>query len=157
MLEMQKQVCNSFLFLILVIIMKGYHANVEQLTLDNPHFRQVLYTLQGIQLVVMSLQPGEEIGAEVHPDNDQFFRFESGEGKVIIDETTYEVSDGSVVIVPKGAHHNVINTSDTEALKLYTLYTPAHHKDGVIHSTKAIAEAAEHSGTDEFDGVCSEA
>lgn len=137
-------------------IMKGFNANIEQLTLENNHFRKVLYTLKGMQLVLMSLQPGEEIGFEVHNENDQFFRFESGQGKVIIDETSYEVEDGSTIIVPMGANHNVINTSSTEALKLYTIYTPAHHKDGVIHETKAIAEAAEEAGTDEFDGTTSE-
>ena len=136
--------------------MKGYNANIEQLTLENSNFRKVLYTLNGLQLVLMALKPEEEIGAEVHHENDQFFRFESGKGKVMIDESVYEVEDGSVIIVPKGSNHNVINTSDTEELKMYTIYTPAHHKDGVIHATKAIAEEAEHAGTDEFDGKTSE-
>ena len=136
--------------------MKGYNANIEQLTLENNNFRKVLYTTNGLQLVLMTLKPGEEIGAEVHPENDQFFRFESGKWKVLIDESVYEVEDGSVIIVPKGSNHNVINTSDTEELKMYTIYTPAHHKDGVIHATKAIAEEAEHAGTDEFDGKTSE-
>jgi hypothetical protein len=136
--------------------MKGYNANIEQLTLENNNFRKVLYTTNGLQLVLMTLKPGEEIGAEIHPENDQFFRFESGKGKVMIDENFYEVEDGSVVVIPKGANHNVINTSDTEALKMYTIYTPAHHKDGVIHETKAIAEQAEVDGTDEFDGKTSE-
>lgn len=136
--------------------MKWFNANIEQLTLENNNFRKVLYTLKGMQLVLMSLKPGEEIGAEVHPENDQFFRFESGKWKVLIDESIYEVEDGSVIIVPKGSNHNVINTSDTEELKMYTIYTPAHHKDGVIHATKAIAEEAEHAGTDEFDGKTSE-
>lgn len=136
--------------------MKGYNANIEQLTLENNNFRKVLYTTNGLQLVLMTLKPGEEIGAEIHPENDQFFRFESGKGKVMIDENFYEVEDGSVVIIPKGANHNVINTSDTEALKMYTIYTPAHHKDSVIHETKAIAEQAEVDGTDEFDGKTSE-
>ena len=136
--------------------MKGYNANIEQLTLENSNFRKVLYTLNGLQLVLMALKPGEEIGAEIHHENDQFFRFESGKGKVMIDESVYEIEDGSVIIVPKGSNHNVINTSDTEELKMYTIYTPAHHKDGVIHATKAIAEEAEHAGTDEFDGKTSE-
>ena len=136
--------------------MKWFNANIEQLTLENNNFRKVLYTLKGMQLVLMSLKPGEEIGAEVHPENDQFFRFESGKWRVLIDESVYEVEDGSVIIVPKGSNHNVINTSDTEELKMYTIYTPAHHKDGVIHATKAIAEEAEHAGTDEFDGKTSE-
>ena len=136
--------------------MKGYNANIEQLTLENNNFRKVLYTTNGLQLVLMTLKPGEEIGAEIHPENDQFFRFESGKGKVMIDENFYEVEDGSVVVIPKGANHNVINTSDTEALKMYTISTPAHQKDGVIHETKAIAEQAEVDGTDEFDGKTSE-
>ena len=136
--------------------MKGYNANIEQLTLENNNFRKVLYTTNGLQLVLMTLKPGEEIGAEIHPENDHFFRFESGKGKVMIDENFYEVEDGSVVVIPKGANHNVINTSDTEALKMYTIYTRAHHKDGVIHETKAIAEQAEVDGTDEFDGKTSE-
>ena len=93
--------------------MKGYNANIEQLALENSNFRKVLYTLNGLQLVLMALKPGEEIGAEIHHENDQFFRFESGKGKVMIDENFYEVEDGSVVIVPKGANHNVINTSET--------------------------------------------
>jgi mannose-6-phosphate isomerase-like protein (cupin superfamily) len=99
----------------------------------------------------MSLLPGEDIGMEVHPDNDQFFRFESGTGKVIINETAYEVSDGDAVVVPMGAKHNVINTGE-ESLKLYTLYSPAHHKDGIIRSTKMEASSNEA----EFDGVVTE-
>lgn len=135
---------------------KGYHTNIEQLTLDNQNFRQVLYTLKGLQLVAMSLQPGEDIGEEIHHENDQFFRFESGKGKVIVDDMVYEVADGSAVVIPMGANHNVINTSETEPLKMYTIYTPAHHKDAVVHATRDIAEEAEHAGTDEFDGKTSE-
>ena len=104
----------------------------------------------------MSLLPGEEIGLEVHHDNVQFFRFEAGEGKVIIDDNEYLVQDWSSIIVPAGAQHNVINTSSTEPLKMYTIYSPAHHKDGVVHATKEIAEQAEHDGTDEFDGITTE-
>lgn len=100
----------------------------------------------------MSLDVAEEIGLEVHTDTDQFFRFESGEGKVIINETTYTVKDGDAVIVPAGAKHNVINTSNTEKLKLYTLYSPAHHKDGIVRATKAEAEANEA----DFDGKTTE-
>ena len=136
--------------------MKGYHANIEELTLKNDYFRQVLYTAKGLQLVLMSLLPGEEIGLEVHHDNVQFFRFEAGEGKVIIDDNEYLVQDWSSIIVPAGAQHNVINTSSTEPLKMYTIYSPAHHKDGVVHTTKEIAEQAEHNGTDEFDGITTE-
>ena len=132
--------------------MKGYNANIEQETLENENFRKVLYTASHSQLVLMSLQPGEDIGMEVHEDNDQFFRFEKGEGKCIIDGNEYKVSDGSAVIVPAGAEHNVINTSQTESLKLYTIYSPAHHKDGVVKATKAEAEA----DSPEFDGVTTE-
>ena len=122
--------------------MQGYHANIEDETLNNSNFRKVLYTAPHSQLVAMSLLPGEEIGMEVHPDNDQFFRFEKGQGKVIIngEETTVEAE--WVAIVPAGANHNVINTG-TEDLKLYTIYSPAHHPDGTIHKTKAEAMAAE--------------
>ena len=125
---------------------------IEKLTTENNNFRKVLYTAKHSQLVLMSLKPKEEIGMEVHPDNDQFFRFEQGQGKVIIDGNEYEVKDGFAVIVPAGAQHNVINTSQTEALKLYTIYSPAHHKDGIIRATKeeAIANEAE------FDGVTTE-
>ncbi|MFA5999795.1 MAG: cupin domain-containing protein [Candidatus Paceibacterota bacterium] len=130
---------------------KGYKNNIEKLTQGNNDFRRVLYTGAESQLVLMSLAVGEEIGEEVHSDNDQFFRFESGNGKVIINDTTYEVTDGDAVIVPKGAKHNVINAGGT-ALKLYTIYSPAHHKDGTIHTTKAEALASE----EEFDGVTTE-
>ena len=128
---------------------KGYKDNIEKLTLENENFRHVLYTAEHCQLVLMSLLPGEEIGMEVHEGNDQFFRFEKGTGKVIINETEYSVSDGDAVIVPSGAKHNVINTSITEALKLYTLYSPAHHKDGIVRKTKeeAVADAPEFDGT----------
>ena len=132
--------------------MKGYIVHIEEGTLENETFRRVLYTARHSQLVLMSLKPKEEIGMEVHPDNDQFFRFEQGIGKVIIDGNEYEVKDGFAVIVPAGAQHNVINTSQTEALKLYTIYSPAHHKDGIVRATKeeAIANEAE------FDGITTE-
>jgi len=132
--------------------MKGFCSNIESDTLANENFRKVLYTGKNSQLVLMSLAAGEEIGTEVHPDNDQFFRFEKGNGKVIIDGNESEVSDGFAVVVPAGAQHNVINTSDTEPLKLYTIYSPAHHKDGIVRVTKAEAEANEA----EFDGQTSE-
>ena len=132
--------------------MKGYNADIETLTTENKNFRKVLYTAKDCQLVLMSLLPNEEIGSEVHEENDQFFRFEAGEGKVVIDETEYEVRDGSAVIVPAGAEHNVINTSDSEELKLYTIYTPAHHKDGIVRATKEEAEAND----EDFDGVTTE-
>lgn len=123
--------------------MIGYTGHIEELTKANSYFRQVLFTGPHHQLVLMSLLPNEEIGMEVHPDNDQFFRFESGEGKVIIAGTEYTVRDGDVAIVPAGQQHNVINMSATEPLKLYTIYAPAHHPDGTVHKTKAEAITAE--------------
>jgi mannose-6-phosphate isomerase-like protein (cupin superfamily) len=129
---------------------KGYKGNIEKLTTNNGNFREVLYTGEHCQLVLMSLLPNEEIGMEVHADNDQFFRFEKGSGKVIINETEYDVADGDAVVVPCGANHNVIAGSD--GLKLYTIYSPAHHKDGVLRATKAEAEA----DGPEFDGVTTE-
>jgi len=132
--------------------MKGFHANIEKITLENENFREVLYTEKHSQLVLMSLKPNEEIGMEVHPDNDQFFRFEKGQGKCIIDGNVYPVQDGSAIIIPAGSNHNIINTSSTDPLKMYTIYSPAHHKDRTIHQTKAIAE----SSKEEFDGVTTE-
>ncbi len=132
--------------------MKGYVTNIEKNTLENDNFRKVLYTAKHSQLVLMSLLPGQEIGMEVHPDNDQFFRFEKGQGKCIIDGNEYELKDGTAVVVPAGSQHNVINVSATEELKLYTIYSPAHHKDGIVRKTKEIAEANEA----EFDGQTTE-
>ncbi|OGZ71774.1 MAG: cupin [Candidatus Staskawiczbacteria bacterium RIFCSPLOWO2_01_FULL_37_25b] len=132
--------------------MKGFVSNIEKNTLENENFRKVLYTSKHSQLVLMSLAPNEEIGMEVHEDNDQFFRFEKGQGKCIVDGNEYEVKDGSAVVVPAGAQHNVINVSATERLSLYTIYSPAHHKDGIIRATKAEAEANEA----EFDGTTTE-
>ncbi|MFH0838292.1 MAG: cupin domain-containing protein [Patescibacteria group bacterium] len=132
--------------------MKGFFANIEKDTLENSNFRKVLYSAKHCQLVLMSLKPGEEIGMEVHEENDQFFRFESGEGKCIIDGNEYQLKDGVSIIVPSGAQHNVINTSETEELKMYTIYSPPHHKDGTMHATKQIAESAD----EEFDGITTE-
>lgn len=131
---------------------KGYRGSIEQLTLANENFREVLYTAKNCQLVLMCLQPNEEIGIEVHEGNDQFFRFEKGEGKVIIDGTEYLVKDGDAVIVPQGSQHNVINTSPSEMLKLYTIYAPPHHKDGIVRKTKEEAE----KDAPQFDGVTTE-
>lgn len=132
--------------------MKGFKTNIEVDTLDNNLFRKVLYTSKHSQLVLMSLKPGEEIGLETHPDNDQFFRFEGGFGKCLIDGNEYEVHDGDAVVIPAGAEHNVINTSTVDELKMYTLYSPAHHKDGIVRSTKEEAETNEQ----DFDGVTTE-
>lgn len=133
---------------------KGYHSNIEKLTIENTNFREVVYTAAHLQLVLMSLQPGQEIGLETHPENDQFFRFEKGQGKVVVNETAYDVVDGDTVIVPAGSQHNVINVSDTEDLKLYTIYSPAHHKDGIIRTTKE--EAEDPAKEEDFDGVTTE-
>lgn len=132
--------------------MKGYATALEKETRKNSDFRRVLYTGKNSQLVLMCLAPGEEIGAEVHKDRDQFFRFEKGEGKVVIDENGYAVKGGSAVIVPAGAKHNVINTSQTLELKLYTIYSPPEHQDGVVRHTKAEAIANQ----EEFDGKTTE-
>ena len=132
--------------------MKGYKANIEELVAKNNDFRQVIYTAPHSQLVLMALKPSEEIGMEVHPDNDQFFRFEEGQGKVFIDGNEYDVNGGDVVIVPAGSEHNVVNVSSTDYLKMYTIYSPAHHRDGVVHKTKEEAE----KDNEKFDGVTSE-
>ena len=133
--------------------MKGYNDNIEELTTSNEDFRRVLYTGHHLQLVLMTLQPGEEIGSEVHDGIDQFFRFEAGSGVVDIDGVENAVEDGSGVIVPSGARHNVRNTG-SQPLKLYSIYGPPEHKDQVVQATKAEADARhEH---EEFDGTTSE-
>lgn len=120
--------------------MKGYVENIEKLTAENGNFRQVLYTAHYSQLVLMSLLPGEEIGEEVH-GLDQFLRIESGTGQAVLDGIAHPVSDGFAIVVPAGTRHNIINTSTTEAMKLYTLYSPPDHKDGIVHVVKADAMA----------------
>lgn len=132
--------------------MKGFFINIEQDTIENDNFRKVLYTGRNSQLVLMSLKPGEDIGEEIHHENDQFFRFEQGEGKCIIDDNEYLVSDGSSIVVPAGANHNIINTSSDTDLRLYTIYSPAHHKDGIIRKTKKEAE----ENDEDFDGQTTE-
>ncbi len=124
--------------------MTGYHADIEAETISNSNFRKVLFTGAHSQLVVMNLLPSEDIGMEVHGNVDQFFRFESGEGKAILngEEIIFKAND--VVIIPAGTNHNIINTSATEPLKLYTIYSPANHPDGTVHATKAEAMADEH-------------
>ncbi len=118
---------------------RGYNENIEKLTLENKNFRKVLYTAKNLQLVLMNLKPGENIGVETHPDNDQFFRFEAGEGRVFVDGTSYEVGDGDVVIVPAGSEHNVLNMSNKKDLQFYTIYATPHHKDGIVRETKEDA------------------
>lgn len=131
--------------------MKGFVGDIEDLTEDNELFRRVLYTGRNLQLVLMSLNPGEEIGEEVHDDRDQFFRFEEGKGEVIIDGVANPVEDDIAVIVPAGAKHNVRNTGD-EPLRLYTIYGPPEHIDGTVHATKAEADASH----EHFDGRTTE-
>ncbi len=123
--------------------MIGYIQNIEELTLKNTQFRQVLYTGQHIQLVLMCLQPGEDIGLEVHAVTDQFLRVEAGTGQVVMNGEAHLIKDGDAFVVPAGTEHNVINTSLDHPLKLYTLYAPPHHKDGTVHATKQAAEADE--------------
>ena len=132
--------------------MRGFCGDIESMTRENNDFRKVLYTASHSQLVLMNLKPGEEIGLETHDENDQFFRFEAGEGTVLIDGNEYPVTDGTAVVVPAGARHNVINTSASLELKIYTIYSPAHHKDGIVRATKAEAE----SDAPEYDGRNSE-
>ena len=133
--------------------MKGFCDNIEERTVANTDFRRVLYTGHNLQLVLMTLQPGEEIGSEVHEDRDQFFRIEEGSGAVDIDGVANEVEDDFAVIVPAGARHNVRNTGD-KPLKLYTIYAPPEHKDQVVQATKAEAEARHHD--EEWDGGTTE-
>jgi len=123
--------------------MKGYVVNLEEKTQANRFFRQVLFTSGKSQLVVMAIQPNEDIGLETHPEHDQFIRVESGVGKVIMDGVESDLADGSGVVIPAGVEHNVINTG-SEVMKLYTVYTPPEHEDGTIHQTKAEAIAAHH-------------
>lgn len=131
--------------------MKGFKGNIEKETLDNDNFRKVLYTGKHLQLVLMSLKPGEEIGEEIHQNNDQFFRFESGTGKCTIDENNYQVTEGDVIVVPAGSKHNVIHTVD-EPFKMYTIYSPPNHQDGIIRATKKEADVKD----EKFNGVISE-
>jgi mannose-6-phosphate isomerase-like protein (cupin superfamily) len=124
--------------------MTGYVGPIEKLTIQNNYFRQVLFTGKYCQLVVMCLQAGEEIGNNVHPAVDQFFRIEEGEAKFVLNgKEEHLAHDGDAVVVPAGTYHNVINTSKTKTLKLYTVYSPPNHPDGTVHKTKAEAEEAE--------------
>ena len=132
--------------------MRGFKSNIEKDTLSNSNFRRVLYTGKNSQLVLMNLRPGEEIGEEVHHTVDQFFRFEEGEGIVSIDGAKQKIADGDAVIVPADARHNVINTSKTTNLKLYTIYSPPEHQDGTLHKTKKDALTK----PEEFDGKTTE-
>ncbi len=132
--------------------MRGYVTDIEKETLENENFRKVLYTAPHCQLVVMTLRPGEDIGEEVHEEVDQFFRVEAGTGKTVLEGEEHEIGPTSVVVVPAGIRHNIVNTSADQSLKLYTVYSPPHHRDGVIHATKAAAEADD----EHFDGTLSQ-
>lgn len=131
--------------------MKGYVDNIEKITLENRNFRKVLYTGKHSQLVVMSLAPGEDIGEEVH-SLDQFLRVEAGSGKAVLDGVEHQIADGSAIVVPAGTRHNIINGSQAEPMKLYTIYSPPEHMDGVVRATKAEAMAQE----EHFDGKTTE-
>lgn len=130
--------------------MKGFITNIEKDTLENKNYRHVLYTAKNSQLVVMNIQPGEEIGMEVH-ELDQFIRIEEGTARVVLDDAAHDIKDDYAVVIPAGTNHNVINTGDAP-LKLYTIYSPPEHRDGIVHATKAEADA-DH---EHFDGTTTE-
>jgi mannose-6-phosphate isomerase-like protein (cupin superfamily) len=132
--------------------MKGFKSNIERDSLKNENFRKVIYSGKHLQVVLMSLKPGEEIGLETHPSTDQFFRFEGGKGKCIIDGNEYKVENGDAIVVPAGSKHNVINTDSVKEFKMYTIYAPPQHKDGLINATKKDAE----TGDVKFDGKTTE-
>ena len=130
----------------------GFSGDIEALSIENENFRKVIYTGKNSQLVLMSLKPNEEIGMETHPANDQFFRIEKGLARLVINGEEQEVDHGSAMFVPAGAKHNIINMSSKDPLKLYTIYSPPHHKDGTVHVTKKDAEDSD----EEFDGETTE-
>lgn len=130
---------------------EGYVVNIEKAAIENNYFRKVLYTAKNMQLVVMSLKPGEDIGEEIH-QLDQFIRIEAGQGKAILNGTAYTISDGFSIMVPAGTRHNLLNTSSDKPLKVYTLYSPPNHLEGTIHKTKADAEKQE----EHFEGSTTE-
>jgi mannose-6-phosphate isomerase-like protein (cupin superfamily) len=134
-----------------MLVMKGFVADIEELTEDNSDFRRVLYTGKNLQLVLMAIQPGEEIGEETHADRDQFFRVEKGKGEVWIDGHQSKIKRDDAIVVPAGARHNIVNTGH-KALRLYTIYSPPEHRDGTVQATKADADAAE----EHFDGKTTE-
>jgi len=123
--------------------MAGYIVNIERESLDNTAFRRVLYTAPNLQLVLMTLHPGEEIGMEVHDEGDQFIRVEGGEGEAILNGERQQLADGSAVVIPAGVEHNIVNTSSDRPLHLYTIYAPPEHPDGTVHETKAEADEYE--------------
>jgi mannose-6-phosphate isomerase-like protein (cupin superfamily) len=132
--------------------MKGFKTNINQAAVENNNFRKVLYTSQHSQLVLMSLNPKEEIGEETHTGNDQFFRIETGNGKCVIDGNEFDIKGGDAVVIPAGAKHNIINSDNVTKLKMYSIYSPPHHKDGIIRMTRKEAE----TNAAAFDGVTTE-
>jgi mannose-6-phosphate isomerase-like protein (cupin superfamily) len=132
--------------------MKGFKSNIEKDALKNENFRKVLYSSKHLQVVLMSLKPGEDIGLETHVSTDQFFRFEGGKGKCIIDGNEHKVENGDAIVVPAGAKHNVKNTDSVNELKMYTIYAPPQHKDGLINATKKDGETSDVK----FDGKTTE-
>jgi mannose-6-phosphate isomerase-like protein (cupin superfamily) len=145
-IQMVKESLDDFLYESANSSKAGFHTNIERDTLDNTNYRKVLYTGDHMQLVLMTLKPNEDIGEEIHHENDQFFRFEGGSGKCIINERTYDVSDGDAIIIPAGSKHNIINTGSSP-LQMYTLYSPPHHKDGISFESKEDAEELEFDGS----------
>jgi mannose-6-phosphate isomerase-like protein (cupin superfamily) len=137
---------------VLIDPVKGFHSNIERDVMENANFRKVLYTSIHMQVVLMTLKPGEEIGEEIHNANDQFFRFESGIGKCIINANEYDINEGDAIVVPAGAKHNVINTSTAGELKLCTIYAPPNHKEAIMRITKTEAE----NFPETFDGKTTE-
>lgn len=137
---------------LLIDPVKGFHSNIERDVMENTNFRKVLYTSVHMQVVLMSLKPGEDIWEEIHNANDQFFRFESGNGICTINGNEYSVGEGDAIVVPAGAKHNVANTGKAGELKMYTIYAPANHKDGIVRVTKVEAE----DFPEKFDGETTE-
>ncbi|MEK7515137.1 MAG: cupin domain-containing protein [Patescibacteria group bacterium] len=123
--------------------MAGFHTNIEKDTLENENYRKVIYTAQHMQVVLMTLRAGEEIGMETHAEHDQFIRVENGEGKAYLNDSVYDLADGSAVVIPAGTQHNIVNTG-SGPMRLYTIYTPPEHPDGTLQATKAEADAAHH-------------
>ena len=152
MMETMMNSKNSKMMMLGNANMKGFNSNIEKDALENENFRKVLYTSKHLQLVLMSLKPGEDIGEETHPNIDQFFRFESGKGKCIINGNEYKVENGDVIVIPAGSKHNVINTDAVKELKMYTIYGPPNHKDGIINATKKDSE----KNDVKFDGKTTE-
>ena len=132
--------------------MEGYKINIEEAALKNKNFRKVLYTSNQLQVVLMTLLPSTEIASETHPGNDQFFRFEEGRGKCIINGTEYQIQDGDAVVIPAGSKHNIVNTDAEKDLIMYTIYSPPKHKDGLVNKTKEDAD----NNDIEYDGKTTE-